>query len=330
MQVDDLYVGEVLVPGIGNEALVLRDGSRAALRQVLVRVSGSTAVEQNASIISALRNPENYYYQYGYESTDRRLVVEGQDSPARLLRVSFEPSAISRLLRSAGYPVWGSNRPGTLIWIAVSDESGRRLVSESNRDELGTALAFDAAARGLPLMYPLLDLEDTARLSTAEVWGLFADRIEVASMRYSPDVILAGRIQRSSVGTVTGRWMYRIEDRWLSLENSAESVEFIVADVVDRLTDELAARYAVGSTRTELLVRVEAVERLEDYAALSAYLESLTPVIDSSVVEVSGGEVLFLLQTEGQVQQLREIIDLDEKLIFISGTDTLRYRWLSN
>lgn len=328
VQVEDLYVAEVLVPASGSDEQGLRAGARAALLQVLVRVSGAEEVAQDPAVTAALANPGSYYYQYGYDNTERTLIIDGEEQPARILRVSFEPSAVARLLRSAGFPVWGSNRPGTLVWIAVSDESGRSLIGESDQTPLAIALRRDAKVRGLPLMYPILDLEDTSRLSTAEVWGLFSDRIDVASLRYNPDIILAGRVQRSSTGAVTGRWIYRIEDRWENFENSAESVDLIVAGVVDRLTDELAARYAVGSVRTELLLRVEAVDSLEDYAALSAYLESLTPVVDSSVIEIAGGEVLFRLQTEGQLSQLREIIDLDEKLIFITGGETLRYRWL--
>lgn len=330
VQVEDLYVGEVLVPASVSEARGLRAGARDALRQVLIRVSGEAELADHPAITEALRDPDSYYYQYGFDTTDRMLGQGDEAQPARVLRVSFEPSAVARLLRSAGFPVWGSNRPGTLVWIAAADDAGRRLIGESDESALATALADEAGARGLPLLYPLLDLEDTSRLSTAEVWGLFADRIDVASLRYNPDVILAGRVQQLPSGAVTARWIYRIEDRWQNLETSAESPEMMATNIVDRLTDELAFRYAVGSTRTELMLRVEAVERLEDYAALSAYLESLTPVVDSSVVEVQDGEVLFRLQTEGQVEQLREIIDLDEKLIYISGEDTLRYRWLEN
>ncbi len=330
VQVEDLYVGEVLVPASAGDSRALRAGAQEALLQVLVRVSGSTGIEQEPRIASALRQPDSYYYQYGYDTTSRMIEIDGEEQPARVLRVSFEPSAVARLLRSAGLPVWGSNRPGTLVWVAFSDDSGRRLITESDEGDFAQALGLDAAARGLPILYPLLDIEDTRRLSTAEVWGLFSDRIGVASLRYNPDVILAGRVQQTPGGAVTGRWIYRIEDRWLSFEGTGATVEEVASAIVDRLTNELAERYAVGSTRTELYLRVEAVERLEDYAALSAYLESLTPVVDSSVVEVADDEVLFRLQTEGQVEQLREIIDLDEKLIFISGDDTLRYRWLSN
>ena len=318
------------MPAVPEDTGGIAAGARAGLQQVLVRVSGSTDAPQHPAIRDALRNPESYYYQYGYDSTDRVLMIDGEERPARLLRVAFEPSAVARLLRSAGFPVWGSNRPGVLVWIAINDVDGRRLLTEGDSHPLAEALERESRARGLPLLYPILDLEDTSRLSAAEVWGFFSDRIDVASMRYNPDVILAGRVQLGAAESRTGRWIYRVEDRWQNFENVAETPAMIVAGIVDRLTGELASRYAVDSTRSELLLRVEAIEQLEDYAAVSSYLESLTPVVDSAVVEVVADEVLFRLRTEGQVEQLREIIDLDEKLIFISGDETLRYRWLRN
>lgn len=334
LPVEDLYVAEVLVAS--RDESELSQGARAGLLQVLVRVSGESNVEQNPPISSALRRPSDYYYQYGYESTDRTLVIDGEEVPAWILRIGFEPSAVSRLLRNAGLPVWGSNRPGVLVWIAVSDEEGRRILAETDAGPVVDALNRRARARGLPLLYPILDLEDGSALSSAEVWGLFVDRIEFASMRYNPDVILAGRIQRSMRGEWSGRWNYRIEDRWRSFDNAALQLDELMAGIIDRLADELADRYAVDSSRGSVFLRVEAVDDLQDYANLSAYLESLSPVVDSLVIEVDDDEILFRLQTEGQSEQLMETIELDDKMILINGgsgrseQSPVHYRWLSD
>ncbi|MCB1693082.1 MAG: DUF2066 domain-containing protein [Pseudomonadales bacterium] len=325
LPVENLYVGEVLV--VSQDESQLADGARAAMRQVLIRVSGSTDVLNNSMIDNALKRPAAYYYQYGYESTDRTLVVDNREVPARLLKVSFDPSAISRLLRQGGFPVWGSNRPGVLLWVAVSDGAERRIVTES--DPFAGALTRQARVRGLPLLFPLMDLEDASKLTSAEVWGLFLDRIDLASTRYSPDVVLAGRVQHTG-GQWSGRWTYRLLDQWKTFENVGYDEEDLVSGVINVLADQLAQRYAVDSSRGSLTLRVEGVKTLEDYAHLSAYLESLTPVVDSSVEEVDGNEILFRLSTEGQVEQLREIIELDDKLVLINAGgpgEPLHYQW---
>ena len=70
---------------------------------------------------------------------------------------------------------------------------------------------------------------------------------------------------------------------------------------------------------------------LGDYAAVQKYLESLAPVLNSFLVRVERDEVEYRLSTEGQNEQLIEIIKLDEKMVLLSADerkDALHYRWL--
>ena len=127
-------MAEVLVTSDSDSQLKM--GARAGLLQVLVRVSGTPEVLTSSLIAGSLRNPSAYYYQYSYESTDKLLNIDGAPTSARLLRIHFEPSAVARLLRQGVFPVWGSNRPSVLLWIAVSDDEGRRILGESETVEL--------------------------------------------------------------------------------------------------------------------------------------------------------------------------------------------------
>ena len=73
------------------------------------------------------------------------------------------------------------------------------------------------------------------------------------------------------------------------------------------------------------------IENLDDYASVSNYLESLGPVLNSFVVRVKGGEVEFKLDTEGQNEQLIELIQLDEKMVLLNADENmemLHYRWV--
>jgi len=332
VNVEDLYVAEVLVNSQDDAQLV--NGARAGLLQVLVRVSGSRAIEGSPQVTASLQHPESYYYQYSFESTDRMLQIGDEQVPARILRLTFEPSAIARLLRQAGFPVWGSNRPSVLAWLAVSDGSSRRLLSEQDTSQLPAALNTHAKFRGVPVLYPLLDLEDASQLSSAEVWGAFLGRVEQASARYKPDVVLSGRIQQDPMGRWLGFWSYQLDDNWREFDNSGFSEDELMADMVDHLVDDLAARYALDSSRGSILVSVDGIDDLDDYAQVSQYLESLAPVLNSAVVAVSGRELRLRLVTEGQSQQLIEIIQLDDKMLLVSdgslirGDGALHYRWL--
>ena len=67
---------------------------------------------------------------------------------------------------------------------------------------------------------------------------------------------------------------------------------------------------------------------------MSEYLQSLAPVLDTFVVHVEGANIVFRLSTEGQNEQLVEIIALDERMVLVgpvrgtSEREPLFYRWL--
>jgi hypothetical protein len=100
--------------------------------------------------------------------------------------------------------------------------------------------------------------------------------------------------------------------------------------MVNQLADELAGRFALGSSRARIRLKVENVEDVAQYAAVTRYLEELTPVVSSSIVALDGDIAEFELETEGQYLQLIEIIKLDERLLLLSKderNERLRYRW---
>ncbi|MEX2488505.1 MAG: DUF2066 domain-containing protein [Pseudomonadales bacterium] len=331
VEMDDLYVAEVLVP-VDSENQLYR-GAREGLMEVLIRVSGTTAVENTQSLRAALANAENYYYQYSFDSTDATVEVEEEEVPARLLRIHFEPSGIAKLLRDNGFPVWGSNRPTLMVWIAADDGIGRRLVAENDSSELSEALERQAQRRGLPLLYPLLDLEDESNLSTGAVWGFFLGRIVEASRRYDPDSILTGRVMRRDDDSWSAHWSWRIDQQWVSIDNTSPDVDSLVAHVVDRMADDLVSRYAIGSSKARVWMRIDGVEGLTDYVRISRYISELMPVVDNQLTEVDGTELLFQLDIEGQSNQLVEIIELDKKMALmnpgaVDQQRTLRYRWV--
>ena len=323
--VEDLYVAEVLVADESSRQL--RNGARAGLLQVLVRVSGTLKVEESSLVRSSLRNPSAYYYQYSYETTDQSLLVDESEVNAKILRLHFEPSAIARLLRDANLPIWGNNRPSVLLWVAVSEGQSRRILGEADSSEVVAVLVDQ---RGLPVTFPILDIEDASRVSAAEVWGAFLERIDGASDRYSPDSVLTARIRSEPGDRWSGRWSYRTADAWESLESAGYTSDELIRGMVNELADELAGRFALGSSRARIRLAVENVENVTQYAAVTRYLEELTPVVSSSIVALEGDVAEFELETEGQYLQLIEIIKLDERLLLLSQderNEKLRYRW---
>src|SRR6185503_18770188 len=113
-------------------------------------------------------------------------------------QVGFISTQVDQALAALQKPVWGPERPLTLLWIAVDDgNGGRALLGANDTAALGldpnppgmterlAALRKDlqsvADERGLPITLPLLDLEDLGAVTFADVWGGFEDRVAGAS-----------------------------------------------------------------------------------------------------------------------------------------------------
>ena len=330
VEVKNLYVAEV--PVLSQSACDLARGARRGLQQVLVRVSGNSGVDNKPVVKDALSRPQNYYYQYSYEKLHRKPDSSAIRDSSQILKIHFEPSAIARLLRQAGLPVWGSNRPSSLIWLAVENATGRILLGDNTDDELVSLLFIEARRRGLPILLPLLDLDDAANITAAAVWGGFQNKVDNASSRYDPDAIVSGRIYRGADGEWSANWFYKTDGEWQNSHSLSIHVSDVISDMMDHLADSLAQRYALDATRSNVWMRVDAVEQLSDYVQVSKYLENLAPVLEVSVVLVDGDEILYRLSTEGKVRQLMELISMDRKLLYLGTTDgdsrELQYRWL--
>ena len=336
---ENLYQAEVLSES-QSDAQRRIDASEG-LSQVLMRVSGRSDILQNPVIVAALKTPEQYYSEFSYarvEAVNDAAVALPQpgldplpaETPRQVMRIRFAPSLIAKILREADLPVWGSNRPSVLSWMAIDDESGRQVLGEANPSLFAKTLNQAARARGVPLLLPLWDLEDSRGVSSSEIWGRFLGRIEAASKRYSPDKILVFRAESEFSNQWRGDWSLGEGGQWRSGTVYGESQAQLATALVGVLASVLSEQYAVTSTRSEVRLTVEGITEIQDYAEVSRYLEGLTQVMSVQPVRILTDMVEFKLRSEGEVQQIIDVIALDRKLSLLrldESSSTLWYRW---
>lgn len=336
---ENLYQAEVLSES-QSDAQRRIDASEG-LSQVLMRVSGRSDILQNPVIVAALKTPEQYYSEFSYarvEAVNDEAVALPQpgldplpaETPRQVMRIRFAPSLIAKILREADLPVWGSNRPSVLSWMAIDDESGRQVLGEANPSLFAKTLNQAARARGVPLLLPLWDLEDSRGVSSSEIWGRFLGRIEAASKRYSPDKILVFRAESEFSNQWRGDWSLGEGGQWRSGTVYGESQAQLATALVGVLASVLSEQYAVTSTRSEVRLTVEGITEIQDYAEVSRYLEGLTQVMSVQPVRILTDMVEFKLRSEGEVQQIIDVIALDRKLSLLrldESSSTLWYRW---
>jgi hypothetical protein len=299
----------------------------SALAQVVVKVSGDRAVPDLPRLSRFMADARLIVQQYHYEelpSNNTALVEEGYK---RLLVVRFDRDAITKALIKAEVPLWSHTRPEVLLWLAIEDREARYLLASNASHELESHIEEVAHRRGLPLLLPLVDLEDQQQLKFADVWGDFRRAILSASRRYGVDEVLVGRLYRTPEGAWQSRW---------SLHHGGEPFtpsEYWQADAnmdVDALdaglngaADLIAHRYAqLFSTNTagSVYLNVGHVTDLADYARAMKYLESLDTVTSVEVTRVQADEVQFKLAMRGDLGGLVRTISLGKILNRVEGS----------
>ncbi len=156
----DMYAAETVVADEGSET---RNAALSGLlAEVLVRVSGNAGIAGQPAARELIGMAPSLVQQYRYRSADR----DGET--VRYLWARFDQPVVDRLMRERNLPVWAS-RPRVLLWIATERGGQRSLLNLDNEAEARVALQAQAQRRGLPLQLPLLDLEDQAQLTPADV-----------------------------------------------------------------------------------------------------------------------------------------------------------------
>jgi len=308
----NLYSEVVAVEGRDYEARLA--AYPLALARVLVRVTGRRDIATEPSLESVL-------------SDANALVLRYQFLDDGSLEVSFDGPAIERLMGRMGFPVWGRERPRTLIWLAMDNSAGARtLVGGEQATEAVRFLQGLALERGIPIMFPLLDTDDMAAVRFADVWGGFDDKVMAASRRYGADSVLIGRASRVQDGSWVARWTLHFGGQVYGFQGTID-------DGLQLTADWYASQFAVapqsGDSRVQM--QVSHIESVADYASVREYLEGLSIVSSVYVSQASGDSVQFGLELKGGAALLRRALglnpDLVEDMQAESGEGTLYFKF---
>ena len=346
VEIEGLFEVSVEVSDQSNR--VRKAATKQALIDVIVRLSGQSSATSNPTVRAVLRKPSNYIQHYLYR--DQQTETNKQ----LMLDLFFDEQSLRTLLRKASLPRWSANRPQVLIWVAIGDENqrflmgtdGERLlpsiIDPSINDPLINDAPFDlstqefpelpeeqpqidlkqtlsdvAAERGLPIIFPLMDLEDSFIINVADIWGGFLSPIRTASERYQNDAVLSAKLIKSD-DLWLSQWLLLHKGRTISWELSSTSVETALVAGMHETTNKLASQYAVFEDsvyRNELMISVNNVEQIDDYANLLKYLQGLTSVHSVNVDLVDGATIQLRLGLIGEAEAMLQSISLNKQLI---------------
>ncbi len=285
----------------------------AAMRQVLLRVSGRGIVLTITAIEEALTQPTRYVQRYRYRN---RAGADGAQE--KRLWVRFDEKAINKLLRDNRMPVWGRTRPAVLVWMVVDDRESRILLGKDISHPARAFLEEQARLRGIPLRWPMLDLIDRGNITASDVWGSFEDSILKASRRYQTEAVLVGRVYKRYDGSWSVRWTLYDHGHREDWNARAESLVEALIPGVDHTAGILAQRFArveTGEQGQSLLVQVEGINSLPAYNRVLKYLSGLSLVSNVQPQAVLPDRVIFRLDSRSGRLALAQAIALGHTLV---------------
>jgi len=306
----ELFESEVVVP---NQSPAERSNAfGSALAEVLVRVAGGNSVLASAPARSLLEDPGKLVQQYRYYTRP------GSQPPVLVLWVRFDEASIRRGLQQEGLSYWGKERPDTLVWLAVEDRGRRYVVAADDDSDVRRQIEQAARQRGVPILFPLMDLEDQSRARFSDIWGGFFDNVLQASTRYSPQAVLIGRLNRSASGGWSSRWHLQVGGKTSNWADSRSDLAQLSQQGIDGTADILASQFAVAAgghaVDSRVKIEVSGVNSLADYARIDAYLAALTSVADMQLTQVNGSTLQYSLLLNGSLQDLTRTVAIGSVL----------------
>ncbi|MBW8192203.1 DUF2066 domain-containing protein [Neiella marina] len=308
-EVANLYTARV------DASVKLQSGLSQGFDQVLVRVSGQRAALSNALVMAQRQSVKQYLVQYGYID----------DGGKRWLEVTFNQEAVDRLLRQANLPIWGSLRPMTIVWLAAEQDFERELVNEQSPLLENANLRDVLRQRGIPMMQPLLDLDDIMLVDAADIWGNFPGPAIEASSRYSADQMVMAKLYEIGGDEYQIQWsFYQLSNKqptgihkaWYQNQLNG-SLDTLLPEWLEQMADTLGQQFATqtGLSATDSVqVKIYNLTDLARVLKAEQSLASMAMVSQVALQDFSANQAVFSVNLLGAAADFYQALALDKQL----------------
>lgn len=322
VEVDDLYTAKVALDSQTQQDQ--NSAIKSALKAVFVKASGDVGVLSNSVVKSETRNYSKYLTQFNYVN----------ENGVNHLVASFDEARVTQLLFQQNIPFWGRLRPLVLFWVVAEDGLSRRIISESGESTLHNEILNIAEQRGLPVVLPLMDLEDSQNIEISDLWGRFIDPIQRASARYAPETIVIIRVSKnnkaSAIASSADCDLLCLQSLmvidWHIVMAQSNKVEMgktyrgsnetdLVKKAMSDITSYISKQYVLTTeSDNELIIDVANIDSLTKYVKVSEFLKKLSAISSVKLIEAKGNNRRFKLTIMGTPESIFASLQLNSQL----------------
>ncbi|WP_243694004.1 DUF2066 domain-containing protein [Stenotrophomonas sp. ATCM1_4] len=279
---------EAEVP-VNSQSDADRGGALArALGAVLGKLSGDRAAMTRPGVAQALRSAKDMVESYDYRQ-DQSIGTSGAPSYRTMLVARFRQDDVDGLVAALGLPVWPQPRPKPVIWLAIDDGSGPRLVG-TQQANAARPLLDRAIERGYRLGLPAGGAAEQALVGA--IWRQDTTAVARASARYAPPMQLVGKLYRAGGGGWQADWVFvdngRELSKWTTRDGDARRA---MAGGADGAADALVRRYAkapVAGAAGTYRIAINGIRGADDYLRAASALQGAAVVKSIIPVQANG------------------------------------------
>jgi len=252
--------------------------AQAGMRQVLVRATGARDAANDPALGGVLANAQQY------------VIATRPAATGSATTLVFDAAALERDITAAGRSIWASERPLVLIVLTGGPAAG----AFETRRQVEGALDATGGRRGQPIR-----VARPEALGLATVGEIPTDAALAAAQRLGADAAIIGYGDAVPTGG-SWRWILAapgINETW---NGSLEEGVHGAADLFARNAQAFAALPEIS-----ILVEVEGVSGLRDYARVTEVLGSAGGVRSVLLAEAAGTRATFAVLTRGGADALQ-------------------------
>ena len=300
---------EINVQLNGSDAVSIEEGMREALKELMIRVTGSTEASTSGKLNKLYRNPEQYINQYKLSSSDDVINA----------KFFFEGTRIRNFLSENKLPLWLSSESTVMVYIPCDLKSSAHLLDiteEESCNSLKENLSSLSEKRVVELAYPILDFRDLNYLDSLSSvsYPFFMNKI---IKRYSLDSWVVC-FMRNDFGVILEK-----AECISSVSNSVNSLDKTFNNLVDRINSK--SSLVVNKTvKTNSKVSIEGVVDYLTLEKVTNELRSQIIVIDLNLEGLNRASIDYELFTYGTVEDLENLLDINSNFVRLKNASENR------
>lgn len=292
-----------------------------ALSDVLVKVTGDRRVTDNIDLQALVQDNAALALQR-FKYINR--------SGSKKLHLQFSKKEIKRFLAKYHLTFWPKERPEVIIWLTYTGPEGNQweFVTEDNKANFIQSLNRQAEWRGLPVNFPVLDLQDLQSLTDTQAITEQTKVLKTISQRYHADYVLAASISTDKTGEWRSQWKLFNNSETMNWEFSGKNMVSIFTQGIDAVADSIVERTAMiaedKDSPKKLILSVGDVKSVEDYLKAMHYIQSVKGVARVEVAAVNNSQVNFevFLSTDTQKDAFKKILQKESVLNIVQSDKT--------